>query len=196
MVPLYKYFWRSWGVRVGVFCALILIVGGYVCYRMGWYPLVYVNGTAVWASEYRMSLRLTHNFYSSIAKQTKMRVPQNTELEKIVFDGLVDDILMTDELHTQMTPRELDQKTEEQVDAMISSGDGRIQMLALTQESESDSRIYLLNHIARGQLLTDLFTLQQKEILPWLMEQRNNTHIIFVGASGVWNGEKGYEKDL
>ncbi len=194
MSHIFTSIWHSRWVRVSLVVVGVLVLAGYTCYRGGWYPLVSVNGTMVWAYEYRTSVQLTNNFYANVQKQSKMRVPQSDEIEKIVFDGLVDDIFITQELRTQMSTDEINQKIKTQVDAMIASGDGRTQMLALTQMSEKDSRTYLLNQIARSQMLADLFILQQKEILPWLMEQRNRAQVSFLGMRGIWNGEKGYEK--
>lgn len=194
MLRPFIYLWRTrWTRRIILGVVGVVVIGG-VCYWGGWYPLLYVDGTPIWAYQYRTSVKLTHNFYSTMAQKMNVESIQDAELEKVVLDGLVDDVLITHELRTQMSSDEISQKTNAQVNSMISSGDGRTQMLSLTQVSESDSRTYLLNYIARGQVLSDLFTLQQKEIIPWLMEQRNQAHISFVGMSGTWSGEKGYEK--
>ena len=192
MLDFFVHTWRIRWVRRGVYSVLLLMAIGGIIYAKGWYPLARVNGSYIWAYDYRASLQITNNFYEKMEQETHALLPQEDELKKVVFDGLVDDIIISQELHTQMSDEELAQKIKLQTDDMIGTPESKNRMLALTKMSELDAREYFLNRVARGQILANLFTLQQKEILPWFMQQRANARVSLWGISGVWNGEKGY----
>ncbi len=192
MLNFFVRMWRMQWIRWGIYSILLLIVMGGIIYAKGWYPLARVNGSYIWAYDYRISLQITNNFYNSMEAETHALLPQEDELKKVVFDGLVDDVVISQELRSQMSDEELTQKIKLQTDAMIATPESKDKMLALTKMSESDARRYFLDRIAREQILANLFTLQQKEIFSWFMQQRKNARVALWCMSGIWDGEKGY----
>jgi hypothetical protein len=186
--------WRAMWVRV--VCIVLIIFGILVAviYATGWYPIVSVEGSPIFAYQYRMSLRLAHNFYNSLEQSAHVTAPKDEELEKVVFDGLIDDVLITRQLLTSFSQDELQQKINTRIDAMINTSDSKQQALSLSQLSETDTRIYFLDPLARQQILSELFSLQKEDIGSWLLYTRSNAHISMWIMGGEWLGEKGYQK--
>lgn len=188
--------WHMPWVRWVLLSILALVIVGGVIYGTGWYPIITVNGSVVWARSERISFRLAWNFYHNMENQTnkQFRAPQNSDLKKAVYDGLVDDILIYNELRTILSPSELEEKTVLRVREMISTPQALEQVLSFTKMSQKDTETYFLNPFARQQILAELLTVKRnQDFRTWLLSARTNARIVFWFMRGKWNKEKGYE---
>jgi len=185
--------WSHTSVRVALIGVCIVCVGGSIIYAGGWYPIAQVDGTFISARAWRLSYTLAYNYYTNLGNQANVRMMSDAEMRKATYDGLIDDVCITHELRARLSKDELSEKIQMRIQDMVGSTDALRQALELTRMSEKNTRTYFLEPMARQQILVSVLSMENQDVMQWLLKARASARVSVWFEKGTWEGERGYK---
>jgi hypothetical protein len=185
----HKLFRNTLIVLLGVAVVSVLVISS------GWYPLVLVNETPVFASEYDAAYELSYNYYAYLTQQDRTAA-QDRELRAIlkpaVLQGLADEILVKKELVQRLGKSELKKKVDEKVRIVWDDEAARAALLDITKAPADDVKKYLLEPEALNQVLDELLRSEGSSVQEWNRQAREQARVRVFARHVEWaeNGVK------
>lgn len=178
---------------LGVCVAVLFGVAGYV---YGWYPVAVVNGSPILYKSYQRSFSLTQQYYSFFNRDPAASMSGDELvylIERAVWQGLIDDVLIKARLGEEMKSAEVSQKVFEKIIAAENDSEFReLFSRIVVSVSKEDMARYFFAPQARFQLLQARLQLEGKDIFSWLKVERKNARVKLFWGDIRWT-ENGIE---
>ncbi|KKS81282.1 MAG: hypothetical protein UV58_C0024G0006 [Candidatus Wolfebacteria bacterium GW2011_GWC1_43_10] len=172
-----------------IFWVVVVLILILIVFTFGWWPVAFVNGSPVFAFEYRKATDLAYNYFVNYSKSDSDKEDLKEDSKKISLEGLIDEVFIDRKLQSEMKSSELKNKINQQVSQMLSEEETRQLLLDLIRLPEKEVRHYFLEVQAKNQILDGRLRLEGKNLINWLIEQRKKAEVIILLSDIEWTGE-------
>ncbi len=182
-----RIFWKRFAYAITGIALLAVLIAS-----LGWYPILFVSRTPVYAFEYKRAYDLSYAYYSYMLQNNQTSGGEQelrTELGQAVLDGLIDSILVDKRLEGEMRGSELSAKIAERVNLVWSDPGTKKTLLDMTGSSEHDVRTYFLETEAKNEILDGVLRLEGSNLQSWLQDQHKAAHITILSPGLHWTEE-------
>jgi hypothetical protein len=174
----------------------ILIVSIVGMFSFGYYPIAFVNLSPIFKFQYDKNYEFAYKYYSDLkiynsnSSNIDINEFKNT-LKKVVFDGLIDKILVYKKLNSEFKNLDLQKQIK---DKILSMKEGQFQdiLIKLTQFSSEELGKYFFEEQAKFQILEDVLKKENVNMADWLLLERKNAKVIILTKGFSWK-EDGVE---
>jgi hypothetical protein len=165
-------------IGASFFIAIIILV----VWTFDFYPVAIVDNQPIMAYFFNKSLDVAYRYFGASDLKSQ------SEIKKAVFEGLIDEVSINTQLLKSMSPQEMEQKINSQMDEILN--DTKVQnSLASLSITQQEARNYFLKPAIESQLLNAQLVLEGKNLLSWLLEQRKNLKVLILMPHAHWTGQ-------
>lgn len=192
MQKIINFIYSHKAVSIIIIAAALIVVLFLAAFTFDFYPIAFVNGKVVMSYDYNRGYSLAYNYYSYF-NQGSLKVDDAQmvkSLKEATFEGLIDDVFVDQKLNQEMKPSELQDKITERVSGMISDPKFNQTLSEVVKVSQEDIKKYFLENQAKYEILDGRLSLENKNSVDWLIEQRKAAKVTILMPGFKWTGEK------